>query len=119
MTEEEFADACEFWRPMFEEWYEAEAMPLEADWFKREADGDWYALDYVQWKWMGFKGCLYALHYNKAPLATLAGLASGELVAVSLEELMAIKAKLEKSAEPFDSACMSIRAMIEAAQKGE
>jgi len=29
-------------RRQFEEWYEADAMPAEADWFKRYEDGEYY-----------------------------------------------------------------------------
>jgi len=41
-------------RAEFEEWYEADAMPLEADWFKRDEDGD-YVLDHVQHYWLGWQ----------------------------------------------------------------
>ncbi len=38
----------------FENWYEADAMPLEhSNWFRCDNDGD-YELDYVHWAWRGW-----------------------------------------------------------------
>lgn len=39
----------------FQEWYEADAMPLEhSNWFKVDADGD-YEFDHVRWAWNGWR----------------------------------------------------------------
>jgi hypothetical protein len=43
-------------RKLFEEWFEADAMPCEADWFKRDAQfPDMYKESTVEHSWDGFK----------------------------------------------------------------
>jgi hypothetical protein len=41
-------------REAFQEWYEADAMPAEADWFKLDADGD-YDHGPTYWAWRGWQ----------------------------------------------------------------
>jgi hypothetical protein len=42
-------------RRRFEEWFEADAMPLESDWFRRDPDApDEYASPSVQCAWRGW-----------------------------------------------------------------
>lgn len=42
-------------RREFQEWYEADAMPLEhSNWFRMDADGD-YEMNHVQWAWQGWR----------------------------------------------------------------
>jgi hypothetical protein len=42
-------------RRAFQEWYEADAMPLEhSNWFRVDVDGD-YEIDTVRWAWIGWK----------------------------------------------------------------
>ena len=44
-------------REAFENWYEANAMPLESDWFRRDfVDPEIYALDFVERSWDGWQG---------------------------------------------------------------
>ena len=52
-------------RKEFEDWFEADAMPLEANWFKRDEQfPDIYAGDYIEHAWGGFKaGYERALFY--------------------------------------------------------
>lgn len=42
-------------RKLFEEWYEADAMPLETYWFERMNDGE-YKLLCVEHAWHGWLG---------------------------------------------------------------
>ena len=47
-------------RQKFEEWYEADAMPAESHWFKRDPQfDDLYELTFVQAAWSGFKAGYY------------------------------------------------------------
>lgn len=47
-------------RKDFEEWFEADAMPLEhSNWFGKDEDGD-YLIDYINNYWQGWKAA-----YNK------------------------------------------------------
>lgn len=52
----------------FQEWYEADAMPLEGDWFRRNPDDmREYADDTTQAYWSGFKAAYrssYRLGYQ-------------------------------------------------------
>jgi hypothetical protein len=41
-------------RKAFEEWFEADAMPLESDWFRKDADGD-YAQTHVDQSWSAWQ----------------------------------------------------------------
>lgn len=42
-------------RQLFEEWYEADAMPTESNWFERINDGE-YKLMFVEHAWHGWLG---------------------------------------------------------------
>jgi hypothetical protein len=51
MTDQSIEDAS---RKQFEAWYEANAMPLESNWFYREKDGG-YKLNFVENTWEGWQ----------------------------------------------------------------
>jgi hypothetical protein len=51
MTDQSIEDAS---RKEFEAWYEANAMPLESNWFDREKDGG-YKLNFVENTWEGWQ----------------------------------------------------------------
>jgi hypothetical protein len=51
MTDQSIEDAS---RSEFEAWYEANAMPLESNWFDREKDGG-YKLNFVENTWEGWQ----------------------------------------------------------------
>jgi hypothetical protein len=43
-------------RKHFEEWFEADSMPLESNWFKRDKDfPERYEYNRTQWAWEGWK----------------------------------------------------------------
>ena len=45
-------------RKSFEDWFEADSMPLEhSNWFRRNEDGD-YALDFVDYAWEVWKAAI-------------------------------------------------------------
>ena len=47
-------------REEFEKWFEDDSFPLEANWFKKDDDGD-YALSSTDFAWRGWKASRAAL----------------------------------------------------------
>lgn len=54
----------------FEKWYEADAMPLESNWFIKDEDGK-YAKDYVYLVWKGWQSAISYMQEQSEPVGYL------------------------------------------------
>lgn len=53
-------------RKAFQEWYEADAMPLEANWFAMDDADEFYKSDHVETAWQGWRACWEFLSKQKS-----------------------------------------------------